>query len=48
MTIRIAAVIVGVLLVPVGLALARPTARDARPHPGAVSALPSFVHPAPR
>lgn len=43
MTARLAAVIVGVLLVPVGLALARPTARDARLHPGAVSALPSFV-----
>jgi S1-C subfamily serine protease len=42
MTARIAALL-AVLLVPVGLAAARPVAREPRPHPNALPAVPSYV-----
>jgi S1-C subfamily serine protease len=42
MTVRLAALL-AVLLVPVGLAVARPTAREPRPHPSTLPATPSYV-----
>ena len=42
-TARLAAVLAVALLAPVGPALARPAPPDVRPHPGTMSALPSFV-----
>jgi S1-C subfamily serine protease len=43
MKIRVAVTLGAALLVPVSLALARPAARDARPHPNDLSAVPSYV-----
>ena len=43
MKARIAATLVTALLVPVGLALARPSVREVRPSLGDVSSLPSYV-----
>jgi S1-C subfamily serine protease len=41
-TVRIAALL-AVVLVPVGLAAARPVVREMRPHPGGLPAVPSYV-----
>jgi S1-C subfamily serine protease len=43
MKVRIAVTLGAALLVPVSLALARPAARDARPHPNDLPAVPSYV-----
>jgi S1-C subfamily serine protease len=43
MRVRIGAVLLAVLLVPVSVALARSSARDARPHPRDLPAVPSYV-----
>jgi S1-C subfamily serine protease len=43
MTARISLILCATLLVPVSFALARPAAREARPHPGTLPAVPSYV-----
>ena len=43
MKVRVAVTLGAALLVPVSLALARPAARDARPHPNDLPAVPSYV-----
>ena len=43
MKVRVAVTLGAALLVPVSLALARPAARDARPHPNDLQAVPSYV-----